>query len=83
MDFNGRLRRKTEFINHTLQRLLASSQADGRLKEALSYTLDAMCHINKTKTVKLKPRFSIFYPEPSNFQLKFNSFGLDLRLQLC
>ena len=41
MDFNGLLSQKTEFINHTLQRLLAARQADGRLKEALSYTLGA------------------------------------------
>jgi geranylgeranyl pyrophosphate synthase len=41
MDFNGLLRQKTEFINHTLQRLLASRQIDGRLKEAISYTLTA------------------------------------------
>lgn len=41
MSFNGLLRQKTDFINHTLQRLLASLQTDGRLKEALSYTLTA------------------------------------------
>lgn len=41
MDFNGLLRQKTEFINHTLERLLAFSQIEGRLKEALSYTLTA------------------------------------------
>ena len=40
-DFNSLLRQKTEFINHTLQRLLASCQIEGRLKEALSYTLGA------------------------------------------
>jgi geranylgeranyl diphosphate synthase type II len=41
MDFNGLLHRKTEFINHTLQRLLAACQIEDRLKEALSYTLSA------------------------------------------
>ncbi len=41
MDFNAQLRRKTDFINHALERLLASRQIEGRLKEALSYTLSA------------------------------------------
>ncbi len=39
MDFNAQLRQKTDFINHTLERLLASRQIEGRLKETLSYTL--------------------------------------------
>lgn len=41
IDFNGLLRQKTKFINHTLEQLLASCQIEGRLKEALSYTLGA------------------------------------------
>jgi geranylgeranyl pyrophosphate synthase len=41
MDFNARLRKKAQFVNHTLQRLLASQQIDGELKEALRYVLDA------------------------------------------
>jgi geranylgeranyl diphosphate synthase type II len=41
MDFKGRLGQKTEFINRTLQHLLASCQIEDRLKEALSYTLGA------------------------------------------
>jgi len=39
MDFNTLLHEKAEFINHTLERLLASQQIDSKLKEALKYTL--------------------------------------------
>ena len=39
MDFNTLLHEKAEFINHTLAQLLASQQIDGKLKEALKYTL--------------------------------------------
>ncbi len=40
-DFNTRLREKAQFVNDTLQRLLASQQIDSDLKEALRYTLEA------------------------------------------
>ena len=39
MDFNALLHGKAEFINHTLEQLLASQQIDSKLKEALKYTL--------------------------------------------
>ncbi len=39
MDFNTLLHEKAEFINHTLEQLLASQQIDSKLKEALKYTL--------------------------------------------
>jgi len=39
MDFNTLLHEKAEFINHTLEQLLASQQIDSELKEALKYTL--------------------------------------------
>ena len=39
MDFNTLLHEKAEFINHTLEQLLASQQIDGKLKEAIKYTL--------------------------------------------
>jgi geranylgeranyl diphosphate synthase type II len=39
MDFNTLLHEKAEFINHTLERLLASQQIDSKLKESLKYTL--------------------------------------------
>ena len=39
MDFNAQLRKRAEFINHTLEQLLASQQIDSDLKEALKYTL--------------------------------------------
>jgi geranylgeranyl diphosphate synthase type II len=41
MDFNARLRKKAQFVNFTLQRLLASQQINGELKEALRYVLEA------------------------------------------
>ena len=41
MDFNARLRKKAQFVNYTLQRLLAFQQIDGDLKEALRYVLEA------------------------------------------
>jgi geranylgeranyl pyrophosphate synthase len=41
MDFNARLRKKAQFVNDTLQRLLAFQQIDGDLKEALRYVLEA------------------------------------------
>ena len=40
-NFNTRLREKTQFVTHTLQRLLAYQQIDSELKEALRYTLIA------------------------------------------
>jgi geranylgeranyl diphosphate synthase type II len=39
MDFNTLLHEKAEFINHTLEQLLASQQIDSELKESLKYTL--------------------------------------------
>ncbi len=39
MDFNTLLHEKAEFINHTLEQLLASQQIDSKLKESLKYTL--------------------------------------------
>jgi len=39
MDFNTLLHEKAEFINHTLERLLASQQINSELKEVLAYTL--------------------------------------------
>jgi len=39
MDFNALLHEKAEFINHTLEQLLAPQQIDSELKEALRYTL--------------------------------------------
>jgi len=39
MDFNTLLHEKAEFINHTLEQLLASQQIDSKLKETLKYTL--------------------------------------------
>ncbi|MFZ2146894.1 MAG: polyprenyl synthetase family protein [Sedimentisphaerales bacterium] len=39
MGFNAKLRERAEFINHTLEQLLASQQIDSDLKEALKYTL--------------------------------------------
>jgi len=39
MDFNTLLHEKAEFINHTLEQLLASRQIDSKLKETLKYTL--------------------------------------------
>jgi len=39
MDFNALLREKAEFINHTLEQLLASRQINSELKESLKYTL--------------------------------------------
>jgi len=41
MDFNARLRKKAQLVNSTLQRLLASQQINGELKEALKYVLEA------------------------------------------
>ena len=41
MDFNAQLRRKAQFVNNTLQRLLASRQINSDLKEVLKYTLEA------------------------------------------
>jgi len=41
MDFHSRLRQKAQFVDDLLRRLLASRQIEGRLKEALSYTLGA------------------------------------------
>jgi geranylgeranyl diphosphate synthase type II len=40
IDFNALLQEKANFVNHTLQQLLASQQIDGELKEALEYTLE-------------------------------------------
>ena len=40
-NFDTQLRRKTRFVNKTLQRLLASQQIDSDLKEAIKYTLEA------------------------------------------
>jgi geranylgeranyl diphosphate synthase type II len=39
MDFNTLLHEKAEFINHTLEQLLASQQINSELKESLKYTL--------------------------------------------
>jgi geranylgeranyl diphosphate synthase type II len=41
MSFNSQLHQKAQFVDDLLRRLLASRQIDGRLKEALSYTLTA------------------------------------------
>jgi len=41
MDFNALLRKKAQFVNDTLQRLLAFQQIDGDLKEAIRYVLEA------------------------------------------
>ncbi len=41
MDFNARFRKKAQFVNSTLQRLLAFQQINGDLKEALRYVLEA------------------------------------------
>ncbi len=41
MNFNAQLGEKAQFVNHTLQRLLASQQINSDLKEALTYTLEA------------------------------------------
>ena len=41
MNFNAQLRRKAQFVNNTLQRLLASQQINSDLKEVLRYTLEA------------------------------------------
>jgi geranylgeranyl diphosphate synthase type II len=41
MSFNSQLHQKAQFVDDLLRRLLASRQIDGRLKEALSYTLGA------------------------------------------
>lgn len=38
-DFNTQLRKKAQFVNYTLQRLLAFQQINSELKEALRYTL--------------------------------------------
>ncbi len=41
-DFNTQLRQKAQFVNNTLQQLLAQhDQIDSDLKEALKYTLEA------------------------------------------
>ncbi|HIJ51841.1 MAG TPA: polyprenyl synthetase family protein [Planctomycetes bacterium] len=42
MNFNTLLRKKAEFVNHTLQQLLARhTEINSDLKEAINYTLDA------------------------------------------
>ena len=41
MSFSSQLQQKAQFIDELLKRLLASRQIDGRLKEALNYTLGA------------------------------------------
>jgi geranylgeranyl diphosphate synthase, type II len=41
MSFNSKLHQKAQFIDELLKRLLASRQIDGKLKEALGYTLGA------------------------------------------
>ncbi len=41
MNFNAQLGEKAQFVNHTLQRLLASQQINSDLKEVLRYTLEA------------------------------------------
>jgi len=41
MSFNSQLHQKAQFVGDLLRRLLASRQIEGRLKEALSYTLTA------------------------------------------
>ena len=41
MSFNSQLEQKAQFIDELLKRILASSQIEGRLKEALIYTLGA------------------------------------------
>jgi len=40
-NFDTRLRKKAQFVNYTLQQLLASQQINSELKEALKYTLKA------------------------------------------
>ncbi|NQT01054.1 MAG: polyprenyl synthetase family protein [Planctomycetes bacterium] len=41
MSFNSQLHQKAQFVDDLLWRLLASRQIEGRLKEAISYTLGA------------------------------------------
>jgi geranylgeranyl diphosphate synthase type II len=41
MSFNSQLQQKAQFVDELLKRLLASQQIEGRLQEALSYTISA------------------------------------------
>jgi len=41
MNFETQLRRKAQFVNHTIQRILESVQISGDLKDVLKYTLSA------------------------------------------
>ncbi len=41
MSFETQLRRKAQFVNHTIQRILESVQISGDLKDVLKYTLGA------------------------------------------